>query len=194
MFNNGDTIKFWTRTSTGGGDFPDRLELRLSTNDMSTNAGATATSVGDFTTLLLSVNPNLTATGYPDVFTEFTATISGLTIPTNGRVAFRYFVTDAGPTGNNSDIISVDTFSYTNSTLAVNDSSTSKMAVYPNPTSDFLNFSCKVSSVQLFDATGRNVAVEFVNNIANLRKLEKGVYFVKYVTKTGSQMQKIIKE
>ena len=193
MFNNGDKIKFWTRISTGGAAFPDRLELRLSTNGPSVNAGATATSVGDFTTLLLSVNPDLTTTGYPEVFTEYTATISGLGAPVSGRVAFRYFVTDGGPAGNNSNILSVDTFSYTNSTLAVGNASNTKMAVYPNPTSDYLNFSGKVSSVQVFDATGRVVKVEVVNNIADMRILPKGVYFVKYKSDNGVQMQKIIK-
>ena len=39
--------------------FADRLELRLSTNGASTNVGTTTTSVGDFTTLLLTVNPLL---------------------------------------------------------------------------------------------------------------------------------------
>ena len=194
MFQNGDTIKFWTRIATGGGTFPDRLELRLSTNDTSVNAGTTATSVGDFTTLLLSVNPTLTTTGYPETYTEYTATISGLAVPVNGRAAFRYFVTDGGPAGNNSNILSIDTFSYTNITLAVSDAANSKMAVYPNPTSDYLNFSGKVSSVQVFDAAGKIVNVDVVNNIADLRNLAKGVYFVKYTTEKGVQMQKIIKK
>lgn len=194
MFNNGDKIKFWTRIATGGSNFPDRLEVRLSTNDTSVNAGTTATSVGDFTTLLLSVNPTLTTTGYPEVFTEYTATISGLAVPINGRVAFRYFVTDGGPLGSNSNILSIDTFSYTNTTLAVSDAANSKMAVYPNPTSDYLNFAGKVSSVQVFDAAGKIVKIEMVNNIADVRNLASGVYFVKFTTEKGVQMQKIIKK
>lgn len=194
MFNNGDKIKFWTRIATGGGSFPDRLELRLSKNGASVNAGTTATSVGDFSTVLLSVNPDLTTTGYPEVFTEYTATISGLGAPVNGRIAFRYFVTDGGPAGSNSNILSVDTFSYTNSTLAVNNAANSKMAVYPNPTSDYLHFNGKVSSVQVFDATGKIVKVEVVNNIADVRNLAKGIYFVRYSTETGTEMQKFIKK
>src|SRR5262245_3693753 len=39
---------FYTRTETGS-PFPDRLELRLSTNGASTNVGASDSSVGDFT-------------------------------------------------------------------------------------------------------------------------------------------------
>ncbi|MBI1761535.1 MAG: choice-of-anchor J domain-containing protein [Acidobacteria bacterium] len=111
-FQNGDVVKFWTRTTTG--TFPDRIEVRLSKNGASTNVGTTETSVGDFTTLLLSVNPSLDTTSYPTVFTEFTVTISGLPAgQTPGRVGFRYFVTNGGPSGANSDFIGIDTFSYT---------------------------------------------------------------------------------
>lgn len=111
MFQNGDQIKFWTRKGSPD-TFPDRLELRLSTNGASVNAGASSTTVGDFSTLLLSVNPTLVTGVYPTTFTQFTATITGLGGPTSGRVAFRYFVTNGGPSGANSDIISIDTFDY----------------------------------------------------------------------------------
>ena len=111
---NGDKLTFWTRT-TSGATFPDRLEVRLSGNGASTNVGAIATSVGDFATLLLSVNPTLISgpSGYPDTWTQFTATVSGLGAPTTGRVAFRYFVTNAGPSGSNSDFIGIDNVVYT---------------------------------------------------------------------------------
>jgi len=109
---NGDQIKFWTRKPTVTTDFPDRLEVRLSTAGASTNVGATATSVGDFTTVLLSVNPTLTTGVYPQVWTQFTVTISGLGAATTGRVGFRYFVTNGGLNGANSDFIGIDTFDY----------------------------------------------------------------------------------
>jgi hypothetical protein len=111
-FNNGDVVSFYTRTVDAPA-YPDRLELRLSTNGASVNAGATNTSVGDFTTLLLTVNSGLTVAGYPNVWTQYTATISGLAGPTSGRVAFRYFVTNGGPSGTNSDFIGIDNFVYT---------------------------------------------------------------------------------
>jgi hypothetical protein len=113
MFNNGDSFSFWTRVPTGGGTFPDRLEVRWSGNGGSTDVGTTATSVGDFDTLLLSINPDLTSTGYPEVWTQFTVDISGLSGPTSGRLAFRYFVTNGGPSGANSNYIGIDTFEYT---------------------------------------------------------------------------------
>ncbi len=109
--SNGDTFSFYTTTVPDSG-FPDALELRLSTAGASTNVGTTATSVGSFSTLLLSINPTLSVGGYPEDWTQFTATVSGLAAPASGRIAFRYFVTDGGPSGDNSNIIGVDTFSY----------------------------------------------------------------------------------
>ncbi len=76
----------------------------------STNVGTTATDVGDFTTLLLDIDPNYVATSYPDVWTQYTLTIAGLSGPTSGRLAFRYFVEDGGLNGNNSDYMGIDTF------------------------------------------------------------------------------------
>ncbi len=109
--SNGDQYKFWTRTTTAN-PFPDRLQVRLSTNGASTNVGTGSTAVGDFTTLLLDINP-MYDVDYPEVWTEFTITISGLAGPTSGRIAFRYFVEGGGPTGDNSNYIGIDTFSYT---------------------------------------------------------------------------------
>lgn len=109
VWSNGDQISFFTRTVTGN-PFPDRLQLRLSTNGASVDAGTTPTSVGDFTTLLLDINPTYqTGTAnYPETWTQFSATITGLGGPTSGRAAFRYFVEDGGPAGNNSNYIGID--------------------------------------------------------------------------------------
>lgn len=109
-FNDGDVISFWTRTVNNPA-FPDRLELRFSSVG-GTNVGTTDASVGTFA-LLLTVNPNLTTTGYPNTWTEYTSTITGLAGPTNGAIALRYFVPDAGPLGNNSDYIGIDTLTIT---------------------------------------------------------------------------------
>ncbi|ULR89759.1 IPTL-CTERM sorting domain-containing protein [Comamonas sp. B21-038] len=113
---NGDVVTFYTRKPTIGGgqtDYPDRLEVRLSTNGASTSVGAGATAVGDFSTLLLSINPTLIANVYPQVWTQYSITISGLPAPTSGRAAFRYFVTGAGSAGSNSDYIGIDNVVYT---------------------------------------------------------------------------------
>ena len=120
--NNGDIVSFYTRTTGGSPVYPDRLEVRLSTAGNGTNPGTTATSVGTFTTLLLTVNPSLTTTAYPTGWTQYSATISGLSAPTNGRIAFRYFVTNGGPGGSNSDYIGIDSYSYTSvATPPIND-------------------------------------------------------------------------
>jgi hypothetical protein len=117
-FNNGDVVKFWTRNPTDN-PFPDRLEVRLSTAGASTNVGTGSAGVGDFTTVLTTINPDLTVGGYPEVWTEFTITLSGLPAGgASGRIAFRYFVTGGGPTGDNSNYIGIDTFSYTPGSVA----------------------------------------------------------------------------
>jgi subtilisin-like proprotein convertase family protein len=109
---NNDTFSFFTRTTTG--TFPDRLQVRMSTNGASVNAGTTNTSVGDFTTLLLDINPTYTATGYPTAWTQFRIPLSGLPAAgVSGRIAFRYFVEGAGPAGANSDYIGIDDVVYT---------------------------------------------------------------------------------
>lgn len=115
-FHNGDVIRFYTRTATGS-LYPDRLQVRLSTAGASTDVGTTTTSVGDFTTLLLEINPDLQQGGYPDIWTLETITLSGLTGTPTGRIAFRYFVTDGGTTGVNSNYIGIDTFSFTSGTV-----------------------------------------------------------------------------
>ncbi len=108
--NNGDVFSFWTRRT--GSEWQDRLQVRMSTAGGSANVGATATSVGDFTTLLLDINPTY-GNEYPAVWTEYVITISDLTGPTAGRLAFRYFVENGGPSGDNSDYIGIDTVTYT---------------------------------------------------------------------------------
>ena len=106
---NGAQFSFWTRTVTTP-QYPDRLQVRMSTNGTSQDVGSQPTDVGDFTTLLLDINPTYTLTGYPVVWTQFSVTISGLGGPTTGRLALRYFVENGGREGENSDYIGIDTF------------------------------------------------------------------------------------
>ena len=109
--SNGDVITFYTRGT--GSIYADNLQVRLSTNGSSTNVGASNISVGDFSNLLLEINPTLTAALYPAIWTQYTITISGLASPTTGRIAFRYYVPNGGPSGANSDLIGIDDFVYT---------------------------------------------------------------------------------
>ena len=113
LMKNGDQFKFYTRT-VGAPAFPDRLQVRMNTTNTGTNVGATNTSVGDFTTLLLDINPTYTTSGYPSAWTQYTITLSGLPAGgVNGRLAFRYFVENGGPAGANSDYIGIDDVVYT---------------------------------------------------------------------------------
>ncbi len=110
--SNGDTLAFWTRT-TAGSSWPDRLQVRLSTAGGSTNVGTGANDIGDFPTLLLDINENLSTGGFPEVWTQYTVTLSSIPAGATGRLAFRYFVTNAGPAGSNSNYIGIDTVEYT---------------------------------------------------------------------------------
>lgn len=107
---NGAVFKFWTRTATGS-LWPDRLEVRLSLAGTSTNVGTGSGDVGDFTTLLLSVNPDLVVGGYPEVWTQYTITLTGIPGASSGRFGFRYYVTDGG-SGSNSNYIGIDTVEF----------------------------------------------------------------------------------
>lgn len=107
-----DVFEFWTRTLTDT-NYPDRLEVRMSTNG-SCNPGTTADGVGDFTTVLGTVNPALTLDGYPETWTKYSLPLAGLgTTNVAGCVAFRYYVPNGGPSGDNSNYIAIDSVAFT---------------------------------------------------------------------------------
>jgi hypothetical protein len=125
---NGDVLRFWTRTVTPATTiYPDRMQVRRSTAGASTNVGTGPTEVGDFTTLLLDINPNYSQNlnpgppsgnppivdGYPVNWAQYTLTMAGLPSGgVSGRLAFRYFVENAGINGVNSNFIGVDDLEY----------------------------------------------------------------------------------
>jgi hypothetical protein len=109
---NGATMSFFTRTVPSPA-FPDRLQVRMSTAGVGTDVGITSTDVGTFTTLMLDINPTYTLAGYPNGWTQFTVTVTGVATPTLGRLAYRYFVENGGPGGANSDYIGIDTVVFT---------------------------------------------------------------------------------
>jgi len=103
---NGEVLTFFTRTETAA-PAPDQMEVRLSLNGASTNVGATSASVGDFTTVLTTINPTFTLGGYPSAWTQFTITLAGLPAGVNsGRIAFRYLIPNTTTSG---DYIGLDT-------------------------------------------------------------------------------------
>jgi hypothetical protein len=108
---NGDKFSFYTRTFTGS-TFPDRLQVRINTTDNSADIGFDSSSVGKFTTLLRDINPGLTTSGYPQTWTKYEFTISGLSTLLKRRIAFRYYVPNGGTTGANSNAIGIDKFEF----------------------------------------------------------------------------------
>lgn len=110
---NGATLEFFTRTTANPAQYPDRLEVYMSAAGNGTIVGNGPTTVGTFSTLLVSVNPSLTTTGYPATWTGYTVTISGMPVATVGRIGFRYHVTGGGPAGANSDYIGLDAVKFT---------------------------------------------------------------------------------
>jgi hypothetical protein len=100
---NGAMWSFWARSADS--PFPDRLHLKMSTNGGSINPV-------DFSTVLVTINPNLVQGVFLDNWVEYSGTISGLGGPVQGRLGFHYDVPNAGPLGDNSDYIGIDTFDY----------------------------------------------------------------------------------
>lgn len=108
---NGDKITFYTR-AVDDSNYPvytkDRMQVRANFTDGSADVGNAATTTGNFSTVLLDINPNYVyndpagsgvTTGYPRDWKKYTITISGITGSggvSSARFAFRYLGTDAG--------------------------------------------------------------------------------------------------
>lgn len=196
---NGDVVTFYSRKGTDGtGDFPDRLELRMSSAATHVNPSTGSSDLGTFTTLGVSVNPTLVAGFvYPKTWTQYTYTVAGLTGATAVKFGFRYFVTNGGPSGANSDIIGIDTFSV-DRTLGTSDFFKNNFTVYPNPANDVINVSnlgnLEITKASITDVNGR--IVKEVNSsfeTINISELNSGVYFLKINTLEGSGTTKIVK-
>jgi len=201
---NGDVVSFYTRlgkfSATGTASFADNLQLRMSPNgDFTTNPSAGPADIGDFSELLVEVNPNFNLTSYPTVWTKYSYTVSGITDAAPVKFAFRYYVTNAGLNGSNSDIIGVDTFSV-DRTLATQDFFGSNFAVYPNPATNVLNVESKnnteLNQLQLTDINGRIVKEAKASGVStqiNIGDLNAGVYFLKATSAQGVGTTKIVK-
>lgn len=200
--DNGDVVSFYTRigfnSTNGQANFADNLELRMSTNGAFTaNPAGGAANLGDFTNLLVEVNPTLNLTSYPTTWGQFSSTISGLSGPTDVKFALRYYVTDGGPTGANSDIIGVDSFSVDRA-LSTDSFFKSNFSVWPNPTANVINVAnnsnIEINAIQITDMNGRIVKeVKGMNNQINISELNAGVYFMKITTAQGTGTTKVIK-
>lgn len=115
---NNSTLTFYTRTRTGT-THESHLEIRISPagdTGGTPNVGTTPTSVGIYTLKLLDVDPlnasNDPTGNYPETWTQFTATVTGVTGTVTGRLAFRTFYDHGGFEAPNGDTVGIDTVSY----------------------------------------------------------------------------------
>lgn len=195
---NGDIVTFYSRKGTDGTqDYPDRLELRMSTGAAVLPSGGSA-GVGSFTTVCLTINPTLVAGFvYPKTWTQYSYTVSGLSGATAAKFAFRYYVTNGGPSGANSDIIGIDTFSV-DRPLNTDSFFKNNFSIYPNPVNDMVTISSlnnsEIAKVSITDINGRTVK-EVNSNVSNISvgDLNAGIYFLKVTTSEGVGTSKFVK-
>lgn len=105
---NGDKISFYSQVDTDMGTVHnDRLQVLMNGSDK-INIGSSSVSTGNFSTVLLDINPNQAAGVYPATWTKYEYTFSGLSGQVNTRVAFRYFI----PAPNMGKGVGIDQFKF----------------------------------------------------------------------------------
>lgn len=115
IVKNGDQVTFYSRTYANPAVGADKLEVRVNTLNSSADVGKDSNSVGGFKQVILTINKDLLLQGagsYPEAWTKYTATISGMPVAKKSRIALRYYVTNGGPQGPNSLGIGVDKFQF----------------------------------------------------------------------------------
>lgn len=99
-----------------------------------------------------------------------------------------------------SDIVYFDNiyFSGVEPTMATADFNKVAFSAYPNPTQNKWNISASenITSVELFDVTGKQIKAAQPNNwnaVVDASELSKGIYFAKVATENGSKTIKLVK-
>jgi hypothetical protein len=113
ILTNGDTFSFYARQQNyigidNIGGYANALQARLSTSGASTNIGAAYGAVGDFSSLLVDINPGFSQNGMPDVWTQYNFVYNGAAA--TGRVGFRFYTPNVTLYGS---YIGVDAFETT---------------------------------------------------------------------------------
>lgn len=103
---NGDKITFYSRTDSGS-VHQERLQVRMNAST-SADAGDNPNSLGGFTTILLDINSVQLSGGYPETWTKYEHTFSGISGKTSSRIGFRYFV----PVAASANGIAIDQFRF----------------------------------------------------------------------------------
>ena len=112
--NDMGKLRFFSRSTiaqNGTDVFADRLRVRYSPTG-GTNVGDCTNNFGDFTDELIVINPNLSQDDYPTGYPLNDWQLFETAVPGDGRIAFVYHVTGAGPAGANSNYIGIDTVSW----------------------------------------------------------------------------------
>lgn len=82
-------------------------------------------------------------------------------------------------------------------TASVNDVFASKIGVYPNPTSDFINIATTetISKIEVYNVIGKKVISisKLINNKVDLSSLSKGMYILKLTDGNSVATKKIVK-
>lgn len=107
-FAASSTVSFDIRTKPGS-QYPDRVQVRACTSGPCTNLGTGSEDVGDFTTVLLDINPAETVGDFPEDWTRYTLSFAdGVPSSGSGRIAFRHYVHNGGPTGTRGNLVGLD--------------------------------------------------------------------------------------
>lgn len=201
--SDGVDISFFSRKGLSGGEdvYADRLEMRISMLGAASDLPEGAEDVGDFTTLALTINPDLTLEDYPTEWTQFNYVVSGIPEPTECRIAFRYYVTDGGIAGSNSDYVGIDQLSV-QIPLSTEDFFRNNISMYPNPSRNVVRFATRngidLISAQVLDMNGRLVGQSNLGNPESapldVSGLSSGIYTVKVVSTSGTGTAKLVKQ
>ncbi len=195
-FESGDTLFFWTR-SYANLYYPDRLEVRISSNGASTDVGTDQFSVGVFSDLLFTINPSLDTSlsnGYPLTWKQYAVPIPSSYNGLSGRIAFRYFVTNAGENGINGSTIGIDNIRYKSfgEVIGLDEQPQIWWQIYPNPSSGIVTVTVdKPFLYTLYSANGKTVdagILEAGQNLLNLSGLNPGIYLMKIVFPSTGKM------
>jgi hypothetical protein len=85
-----DRVSFYTRGDTTG-TYTNRMQVLLN-KTASSYIGHDLNSVGDFTTVLMDINPTQAPGGYPTTWKKYEYIFTGITDKMDIRIAFRHYV------------------------------------------------------------------------------------------------------
>lgn len=80
--------------------------------------------------------------------------------------------------------------------LSTNDFDKSKVIIYPNPATDYLNIQSEnqITELSIIDITGKIIYTQKnVSSLINIEKLQRGLYIIRLATINGTESIKLIK-